>query len=265
MTRRFLGATLLCLLCVACSKRRSRPAEPQPPALDEAETARVADELDQALMRSVVACRALAENARIRAFYADRSEPHRVLTVLRDLVMRSRAMRASLLDDEGLVIASTDPGTVGYDFSQWRFFEEASRGRIVILPSVGFASDRRDLYVIVPVTGEDGEACGAAVLRTPVGPLDRTLEDLPEPAAVVFRDRYVLATNRPRWGFHGLRSLDERGATVDLDDRNLLGVLDRVVPPIGDTVHADGMSYDVLRWPMFMEEWHLLVCVPQGD
>ncbi|MHC4973705.1 MAG: cache domain-containing protein [Planctomycetota bacterium] len=264
MTRRFLGTTLLCLLCVAC-KSRSKPAEPEPPALDEVAAAMIADELDQALMRSVVACRALAENARIRAFFVDGEEPHRVLTVLRDLVMRSRAMMASLLDNEGVVIASTDPGRVGYDFSQWRFFEEASRGRIVILPSVGFASDRRDLFVIVPVKGEDGEPHGAAVLQTPVGPLDRALEGLPEPSAVVFRDRYVLATNRPRWGFHGLRRLDERGATVDLDDRDLLGVLDSVVPPIGETVESEGVSYDVHRWPMCMDEWHLLVCVPRDD
>jgi len=265
MTRRFVGATLLCLLCVACSKRRSRESEPEAPVLDEVAAARIADELDQSLMRSVVACRALAENARIRAFYVDREEPHRVLTVLRDLVMRARAMRASLLDDQGVVIASTDPGTVGYDFSQWRFFEEASRGRVVILPSVGFASDRRDLFVIVPVKDDDGEPRGAAVLRTPVGPLDRALADLPEPSAVVFRDRYVLATNRPRWGFHGLRRLDERGGSVDLDDRDLLGVLDSVVPPIGETVVAEGVHYDVHRWPMFLQEWHLLVCVPSDD
>jgi hypothetical protein len=266
MTRRYLATTLLCLLfSAACSKRRAKPAEPEPPAPDPVVAARVADELDQALMRSVVACRALAENARIRAFYATREEPHRVLTVLRDVVMRARAAQASLLDEKGVVIAATDPGTVGYDFSQWRFFGEATHGRVVVLPAVGFASEHRNLHVIVPVKGDDGASRGVAVLGMPVGPLDRALEDLPEPSAVVFKDRYVLATNRPRWGFHGLRRLDERGAAVDLEDRDLLGLLDRVVPPIGDTIEADGVSYDVHRWPMFLEEWHLLVCQPRSD
>jgi hypothetical protein len=52
---------------------------------------------------------------------------------------------------------------------------------------------------------------------------------------------------------------------VDLDDRDLLGVLDSVVPPIGETVESEGVSYDVHRWPMCMDEWHLLVCVPRDD
>ncbi|MEM6674018.1 MAG: hypothetical protein AAF726_14325 [Planctomycetota bacterium] len=42
--------------------------------------------------------------------------------------------------------------------------------------------------------------------------------------------RYALATRVPEMGFHGLRQLDQRGETIDLERGHLFDVLDAVVP-----------------------------------
>lgn len=262
MTRRSRRVTLaLCCMLAACADNRSDVEPDRPPPFDERRAARIADELEQSLMRAVVAGRALAENARIRAFFDDGKYPHRTLTVLREAATRSRAEVASLLDGEGIVIASTDPETVGYDFSHWAFFEATMEGETLVLPAVGFVNERRGLFVTVPVSDGAGGARGAVVMRTGVGPLDRTLEDSEHPSVLAFRERYVLATNRPRWGFHGVRGLDQRGPAVDLDERGLLEMLDSVVPPIGAVLEHAGTIYDVRRVPLVLEDWQLLVCV----
>lgn len=253
----------LCLLAAACAGRKKDGPE-RPPRLDRVGAARVADELDQALTRGVVACRALAQNAHVRAFYSEKKQPHKVLTVLRDVVTRSAAERALLLDSDGVVIAATDPEAVGYDFSHWAFFRDAVKGKILVFPSVGYVSEQRGLFCVAPQEDESGAPRGAVVLRMSVGPLDRTMEHIGLPSALVFRERYVLATNRPHWGFHGLRGLDERQAGIDLAEKDLLGMLDRVVPPIRDTIVVEDEVYDVHRFPMAIEEWQLLVCVPRA-
>jgi C4-dicarboxylate-specific signal transduction histidine kinase len=256
MLRHVLPLLALAWLGTAC---KSKPPVEEPTAeLDNARTAKVADELDQALVRGVVACRTLSNNADVRAFFGERARPHKVLTVLRDTVTKSAADHAYLLDGQGVVIAATEAEKVGYDFSHWAFFESARQGKVLVFPAIGFVSERRGLFIVVP-----GKTAGAVVLRLGTGPLDRALERLSEPSAVVYRDRYVLATNRRAWGFNGLRGADERGATLDLEDPGLQDMLDHVVPPIGPTVEVDGVVYDVHRLPMVVEEWQLLVCVEQ--
>ncbi|MHC4932697.1 MAG: cache domain-containing protein [Planctomycetota bacterium] len=263
MSRRISLVILLALsMTAACAGTSKEEEAPEPdPALDQARAAKIADELDQALMRGYVACRALSENAHVRAFCDTRENPHKVLAVLRDVVTRSGADRASLLDSGGVVIASTDLEAVGYDFRHSGFFKAAQEDQVVIFPSVGFVNERRGLFVVVP-QGAPG-ARGAAVLRMSVGSLDRSLETLRKPAALIYRDRYVLATNRPQWGFHGHRDLEERGQTLDLSERDLQKMLDSVVPPIGETVEWKGLTYQVNRYPMFLEDWQMVVCVPQ--
>jgi len=258
-TRRCL-VMALCWLGAACAHQKTNTVAPDESTagFDRTQAARVADELDQALTRNVVFCRTLSENSHVRGFFATREQPHRVLRVLRDVVTRSGAEGASLLDSAGVVIASTNPDAVGYDFSQWQFFNTVSEGRVLVFPAIGFVNTLRALYVVVPQAGDEG---GAVVLRSRVESLDETLAPIRQPAALVFRDRYVLATNRPEFGFHGLRSVEQRVAVEAQDERQLLATLDEVIPPIGDTIAAEGRTYQVHRVPMLMGEWQLLVCV----
>ena len=230
----------------------------------DVEVARVADALDQQLVQQVIACRKLADNSIVSGFYATQDKPHRALNALRDTVRRSSALVASLVDANGVVTLSTDPNAEGYEFSRWGFFQSGLAGDVLAFPAVGFFAETRSLYVIVPHENAEGERTGVVVLRSSVSPLDGLLDGLQAPAALVYRDRYALATNRPDLGFHGLRRLDQRGATIDFDDGELFDVLDAVVPAIGDTFTENGIVYAIERIPMVVPDWTLLVARAQS-
>lgn len=227
--------------------------------LDESAIARVADALDQQLVQQVIACRQLSDNSLVRGFYARQEYPHRTLNALRDTVARSSAIVASLVDANGVVTLSTDPNAEGYEFSRWSSFKAGIAGEVLVFPVVGFVAENRGLFVIVPHENEQGEPIGVVVLRSVVTHLDGLLDGISAPAALVYRDRYALATNRPELGFHGLRGLDERGGTAEFTDGNLFDVLDTVVPAVGETVTEDGVVYAIERIPMVLPDWTLLV------
>jgi hypothetical protein len=219
----------------------------------------VSAEVDQALMRGIIACRALAENIHVRDFHAGDEQPQRTLTVLRDIVTRAGAEYASLIDGNGVVVASTDPQAVGYDFSDWPFLRRAASGEVLVFPSVGMGWERRRVLYVVP-RGEDG---GAAVLRQDVAALDRLLGSVGAPAALVYRDRYEVATNRPGFRFDRLRGRTEV-APVDPGEESVLAMMDHVFPPIGDTLEREGTSFDVRHVPTVVADWQILVATPHG-
>lgn len=276
------SASLLCALalfsgvnsgCSSTQEARTPAAEPvltddaQVAGLSDAEIdrsgdleiARVADLLDQRLVQQVMACRILADNALVGGYYAGEEKPHETLTALRDTVSRSTAVVASLVDANGVVTISSDPTAEGYQYSRWGFFRDGFAGDVLVLPSVGFVSQKRALFALVPHESAEGDITGVVILRSEVTPFDQLLDELSYPAALVYRDRYALATNRPELGFNGLRRLDERGATIDLKNGELFDVLDAVVPAIGETVTDGGITYAVERIPMAVPDWTLLI------
>jgi len=248
------------LLVAACAGKEAQVSEPPAVTLDEARLARVAAEVDQALLRGIIACRALAENIHVRSFHAGAEQPQRTLTVLRDMVTRAGAEHASLIDERGVVIAATDPQAVGYDFSEWPFLKRAAAGQVLVFPSVGMGADRRRIFFVVP----RGEPRGATVLRKDVAALDRLLAGVEAPAALVYRERYEVATNRPGFGFDGFE--DRRWAeavSVDPGELSVLDAMDHVFPPIGDVLEREGTTFDVHRVPTVVAGWQILVCIPR--
>lgn len=250
--RRFLA---LCAVLGACAGRDATVADPPP--LDREGVERVSAEVDQALLRGLVACRMLAENIHVRSFHAGAEQPQRTLTVLRDMVTRAGAEQASLIDGNGVVIASTDPQAVGYDFSEWPFLRLAASGEALVFPAVGMGAERRRIFFVVP-RGEDG---GAAVLRQDAAALDRLLGGLGAPAAIVYRDRYEVATNRKDFGFDGFEGREARPAGPG--ERSMLAMMDQVFPPIGDELVREGTTFDVRRIPTALADWQVLVCAPR--
>lgn len=245
------------LLLAACAGREAKVADPPAVGLDESRLARVSAEVDQAMLRGVVACRALAENIHVRTFRAGSEQPQRTLTVLRDIVTRAEAEHASLIDGSGVVVASTDPQAVGYDFSEWPFLRHVAAGEVLVFPAVGIGAGRRRIFFVAP-RGEDG---GAAVLRHDVSAFDRLLDGVAAPAALVYRGRYEVATNRTGFGFDGLDGREARA--VDPGERSVLAMMDEVFPPIGDTLVREGTAFDVRRAPTVVADWQILVCTPR--
>ncbi|MEM8884612.1 MAG: PDC sensor domain-containing protein, partial [Planctomycetota bacterium] len=231
------------LLAVGCKSRKNTEPEPSGTRLDAtpAQAAFVAGVVDATLLEALAACHDLAAHKFVREYYEEegRYPPrHRVLTTLRRTISRLDASAAFLVEEDGMVVASTEQVAVNQQFGDWFSFSNAMTADGLVLPTISVAKRRRAFVISVPVLKKDGSTTGVVVIAHDGSIVEPDLEMYPAPTAFVFRDRYAIATNRLGRRLEALAAVPPSGESTAFKG-NLLKLLDGLVP-IGDRVTVDG-------------------------
>jgi hypothetical protein len=231
------------------------------------QAALIAGQADALLLEALAAAHDLSSHKFVLAYYRGETgspPPHRVLTTLRRTASRLDAGAIHLLEEDGIVVASTNPVAVNQQFGDWFSFSKAMTSGARVLPTISVAKRWREFLISVPVRDARGSVTGAVVIQHAGSLMDRVLDwdRYPAPIAFVFRDRYAIATNGT-W-----RSLDAVAAVppgpgTRAFTGNLLELLNDLVP-IGDSVTVDGQSYTLYRIPSRLPDWTLVYGTPSG-
>jgi C4-dicarboxylate-specific signal transduction histidine kinase len=267
-----LLAALLLIVASCTTGCRSTGTNQANPAVEQrsitpSQAALVAGAADAILLEAVAACHDLASHKYIVEYYQDDrglAPPHRVLTTLRRTVTRLDAVPAYLLAEDGIVVASTDPGAVDQQFGDWYSFSTAMTSGVRVLPTISVAKRRRAFVISTPVRNADDSITGVVVLLHGGNAVKHALESYSSPTAFVFRDRYAIATNTSGRVLAAVAAVppgEETGAIGG----DLLELLDGLVP-IGDSVVVDGRAYTLHRVPSRLPDWALIYGTPlRGD
>ena len=153
-----------------------------------------------------------------------------VLALLREPQSPARAEAASLYlrrlnahlgslelfvqNQQGLVLAGSEPALVGEDFSYRPYFLEALAGRVGRHFAIGARDGRPGYYVSHPI--HDGaRVVGVAAIKIRLDPIDEAWATLGSPALLADSNQVVILSSEPAWRYTSLAelSVDQR---VDL-------------------------------------------------
>lgn len=128
--------------------------------------------------------------------------------ILESIRRRFDADIVYLMNRAGTVTASTtfgdNPSLQGNNYAFRPYFQEAMQGRKMLYPAIGITTHKRGIYYSAPVYDPDTAGTGehiAGVLVVKMGTeeIDRFLNSLSFPAALVLPDDTVFAANQPNW------------------------------------------------------------------
>ena len=153
-----------------------------------------------------------------------------VLALLREPQSAARAEAASLYlrrlnahlgslelfvqNQQGLVLASSEPGLLGEDLSFRPYFLEALAGRVGRHFAIGTRDGRPGYYVSHPI--HDGaRVVGVAAIKIKLDPINEAWATLGSPALLADSNQVVILSSEPAWRYTSLAelSVDQR---VDL-------------------------------------------------
>jgi hypothetical protein len=231
------------------------------------QAALIAGQADAFLLEALAACHDLASHKFVLEYYRDETgspPPHRVLTTLRRTASRLDAAAVHLLEEDGIVVASTNPVAVNQQFGDWFSFSSAMKSGARVLPTISVAKRWREFLISVPVRDRNGSVTGAVVIQHAGSLMDRTLDwdRYSSPIAFVFRDRYAIATNGLWRSVEAVAAVPPSPGTTAFTG-NLLELLDDLVP-VGNDVTVNGQNYTLHRIPSRLPDWTLIYGTPSG-
>jgi C4-dicarboxylate-specific signal transduction histidine kinase len=139
------------------------------PEVVEAEAMLAVGIADAMLLEAIAACQDLAAHQYITEYYAENKKyppRHRILTTLRRTVARLNAVGAYLLEEDGIVVTSTDPGAVNQQFGDWFSFADAMKSSHNVLPTISVAKRRRGFVISAPVLDKHQKITGVVASST---------------------------------------------------------------------------------------------------
>lgn len=153
-----------------------------------------------------------------------------------------RSLAVFVVDERGIVIGSSNPGTdddsrLGEDLSYRPYFVEALSGRTGRHYAIGMAGQEPGYYFSHPVS-DRGRVVGVAVVKVSVAPIVSAFPLLGTPALIADRNDVVVLSSRPEWLFSSMRPLT-LDARVDLE---LTGMYRE--NRLGDFPIAAALGYD---------------------
>jgi len=200
----------------------------------------------------------------------DRDAPEVVLllTCARDLL---GADLAYVMDGTGTVAACSpyDDGKTltGKNYRFRPYFSLALSGRPTFYPALGVTTNKRGLYISVPLNSSPNEGGnGVVVIKVGLEAIDALLEReaqgrhlaLLSPSGIVF------AATTPSWLFHAARPLSEDARLALIQDRQFGNASLNPLPHALDRprLAMRGRQYDVVTASITLEGWQIVALAP---
>ncbi|MBF0200208.1 MAG: response regulator [Desulfamplus sp.] len=182
-----------------------------------------------------------------------------------------------LMDHTGTTVACTPYGDnlelslTGNNYAFRPYFSRILSGEreSVVYPALGITTDRRGLYLSVPVS-DNGRVIGAAVAKIGLDQVDQALKNDPFPVILLTPNRVVFASNNPQWLFRTADDLGDQERSSIISSRQFG---DHPLKPMGidlesdkvvmedrtlQKVLMDGRTFQVVSHRVFGDEWNLI-------
>ncbi|MEI6379258.1 MAG: cache domain-containing protein [Candidatus Falkowbacteria bacterium] len=134
-----------------------------------------------------------------------------ILTYLSAFNRGNADIIASILNQDGLAIASLDPAFVGNSYSFRNFFQESIHGSSGIEMAIGITSKKPSYYFSQPIKNTQGKTLGVAVLIIPQTLIatDYFMKgDNPDSNQIIAdQDGIVIASNKPKQLYNSLGAI----------------------------------------------------------
>ncbi len=170
-----------------------------------------------------------------------------------------------LLDQSGTTVACTpyDGGKTltGKNYAFRPYFKDViESGQSRVYQALGVTTNKRGLYVSVPVFDPKATPTGALVTKFPLEGLDASLAKQSVPTALVSPDGIVFATNIKAWMYKSLYPIEaQRRETLIASKqfgRQPLEMADIALQ--GQTASISGKNYAYSRLPVMGNGWHIV-------
>lgn len=169
-----------------------------------------------------------------------------------------------VMDKRGNVVGCSpyDQGKslTGDNYSFRPYFIQAMDGKSAAYPALGVTTELRGIYFSTPVYSRtDRTPIGVVVFKTSLDPIDRLIDQITEPVALLSPDGIVFATNRPDWMYHAALPIEEESLAGIRESRQFYN---QPLSPLQVTldenvVELEGVEYTVRRLPIMIKGWQI--------
>jgi PAS domain S-box-containing protein len=208
----------------------------------------------------------MAQNKEIIMLAKGQTVPNNpeAVTILETAKHISGGSRVYVIDSKGTVVGSSSikqgKSILGNNYSFRPYFKQAIEGKNVAYPALGITSKTRGIYFGTPIYSEsDDSAIGIVVVKASLDPIDKLLNQIPEPVALLSPDGIVFATNRKAWMYHTAlpiekETLNSVRKSRQFSDQPLLPLQTQLND---NTVEIDGIDYSVRWLPIMIRGWQI--------
>jgi PAS domain S-box-containing protein len=172
--------------------------------------------------------------------------------------------RVYVLNHLGIVVGSSSvkqgKPIVGNDYSFRPYFSQAIRGENMAYPALGVTSGTRGIYFSAPIYSEAAHPpVGVVVIKAGLEPVDKLLDQITEPVALLSPDGIIFASNREDWMFRAALPIKEQVLDSVRKSRQFA---DQSLAPLetslhGTTAEIEGIEYSIRWLPIMIRGWQL--------